>query len=209
MPKLWSTVWILPSPKVEMKSVPLVGLMSKQRFHKLKTRWKKCFWQALLTYCRVTFRYQMDSSRSWHWTSVLLITLLWVGSADQRERESHIMIVLFIQQGNLGQQTDHPVSEKSQVLPDKIIWIHSSISNQHQSCQLDVELIKMALIQNTKQNYYLVKCYLILLLGYVIITSKTHIHKLFQLQSEKCTQLKNASGYRWSFNWIIKINTWY
>lgn len=103
------------------------------------------------------------------------------------ERESHIMIVLFIQQGNLGQQTDHPVSEKSQVLPDKIIWIHSSISNQHQSCQLDVELIKKALIQNTKQNYYLVKCYLILLLGYIIITYKTHIHKLFQLQSEKCT----------------------
>lgn len=39
MPTLWSRV-NPSSPEVEMKSAPLVGLMSKHRFNKLKTSWK-------------------------------------------------------------------------------------------------------------------------------------------------------------------------
>lgn len=49
----------------------------------LKTSWKNVSGtrRSLIT---VTFRYQIDGSGSWHWTSALLITLRWVGSADQR-----------------------------------------------------------------------------------------------------------------------------
>lgn len=49
----------------------------------LKTSWKNVSGtrRSLIT---VTFRYQIDGSGSWHWTSALFITLRWVGSADQR-----------------------------------------------------------------------------------------------------------------------------
>lgn len=68
MPPLWSRVWILPSHplKLNWKSAPLVALESKQPLQQVENELEKCFWQASLTYYRVTFRYQIDGSRSWH-----------------------------------------------------------------------------------------------------------------------------------------------
>lgn len=85
MPTLWSRVWILPPPK-SWNEISAIGRTDvTAALQQVENELEKCFWQASLTYYRVTFRYQIDGSRSWHWTSVLLITLLWVGSADQRE----------------------------------------------------------------------------------------------------------------------------
>lgn len=78
-----------------LNSALLIGLMSKLPFNRSKLHRQQCFWQALLTYCRVTFWYQIDSRWSWRWTLPVLITF-WVGSADQRESVCHIMIILFI-----------------------------------------------------------------------------------------------------------------
>lgn len=74
------------APEVEMKSVPLVGLMP-ERLQQVEE----------LTYYQVTFRCRMDGSGSWHWTS-LLLALLWVGSADQRDPHDHPFLY---RQGNL------------------------------------------------------------------------------------------------------------
>lgn len=85
MPSLWCRVWILPPPWSRNEISAIGKTDVKAALQQVENELEKCFWQASLTYYRVTFRYQIDSSRSWHWTSVLLITLLWVGSADRRE----------------------------------------------------------------------------------------------------------------------------
>ena len=75
-----------PPPPQSRNEISAIGKTDvKAALQQVENELEKCFWQASLTYYRVTFGYQIDSSRSWHWTSVLLITLLWVGSADRRE----------------------------------------------------------------------------------------------------------------------------
>lgn len=75
-----------PSSPWSWNEISAIGRTDvKAALQQVENELEKCFWQASLTYYRVTFRYQIDGSRSWHWTSVLLITLLWVGSADRRE----------------------------------------------------------------------------------------------------------------------------
>lgn len=73
-------------------------------------------------------------------------------------------------------------------------------------------LLRATNTDNDEPNYNLIKCYLILLSRYLVIQnalffSCQHIcDKVLKMH----TQLKNAraaSGYRWSFSWIIKINT--
>lgn len=138
----------------DMKSVPMIRPMSKQHLNKSKIQRKKnvsgkrCW---LIWW--VIFRY--DSSSNWHRTSVLLINLLWVGSADQRETDTSWSSYSFSRE-TWDRQTDRLscirvvtswfLQPKRCSFLIKLVLI-SSISNQHGSCQLADVLVKRTLTQ--------------------------------------------------------------